>query len=199
VTAEGHDAAAGPPDVPEQQLQQRRRADHLDAVGVLGPGDGVAERRRSLRAGVGGQRLGDFQEGLLWAAGDALDHLRCVPREVPPNDLEDAARVLERLVTLGRWLEQRPHQVVIGRPRWRGLGLALLTWLALLAGRDRLLAGLGRRRRAALIAHLGLLVLPGLVVVLAQEAVDRIAGVLHQAGEDAVQILGVLEAVLDDG
>ena len=54
VAAQGQDAAARPADVAEQQLQDRRRADHLRARGVLGPADGVTERGRALAAGVAG-------------------------------------------------------------------------------------------------------------------------------------------------
>src|SRR5207248_11576567 len=52
VAAKREDAAAGPPDVAEQQLDDRRRADDLHTGGVLGPADGVAEGRRALRTGV---------------------------------------------------------------------------------------------------------------------------------------------------
>ena len=50
VAAQGEDAAARPADVAEQQLQDRRRADHLHAGRVLRPADGVADRRRAVRA-----------------------------------------------------------------------------------------------------------------------------------------------------
>ena len=90
----------GPADVAEQQLQDRARADHLHAGGVLRPADRVAERGRALAAGVGDQRLGDALELLLRDAADALDHLGRVAREVALEQAEHAARVLERLVAL---------------------------------------------------------------------------------------------------
>ena len=65
VAAQRHDAAARPADVAEQKLQQRAGADDLDAVGVLRPGDGVGERRRPVRAGVGQDRLGDLEKRFL--------------------------------------------------------------------------------------------------------------------------------------
>ena len=44
MPAQGHDPAAGPADVAEQRLQDRRGPDVLHADRVLGPADGVAER-----------------------------------------------------------------------------------------------------------------------------------------------------------
>jgi hypothetical protein len=53
---------AGASDVAQQQLQQRRAADDLHAVGVLRPGHGVGNRTRALGAGVVQQGLGHAQE-----------------------------------------------------------------------------------------------------------------------------------------
>ena len=50
VAAQRQDPAAGPPDVAEQQLDDRRGADVLHADGVLGPADRVARSARSARA-----------------------------------------------------------------------------------------------------------------------------------------------------
>ena len=50
VAAQGEDAAAGPADVAEQQLQDRRGADHLHAGRVLRPADGVADGAGAVRA-----------------------------------------------------------------------------------------------------------------------------------------------------
>jgi len=102
--------AARASDVAEQQLEQRGAADDLRAVRVLGPGHRVGERGRLVGAGGVQQRLGDLQEGLLRTAGDALDQLGRVTREVALDDLEDAARVLERVVAERRRFEQRLHQ-----------------------------------------------------------------------------------------
>ena len=104
MAAQREDAAAGPPNVAEQQLQDRRRADVLHADGVLRPADGIAEGGGALASGVRRDRLGDAQEDVLWRAADLLDQLRRVAREVALEDLEDAARVLERLVAWRRGL-----------------------------------------------------------------------------------------------
>src|SRR3712207_6682029 len=69
---------------------------------MLGPADGVAERRGLLAPGVLADGLGDLEEGFLRAAGHALDHLRGVPGEVTLEDLERATGVLERWVVRAR-------------------------------------------------------------------------------------------------
>jgi hypothetical protein len=57
--------AAGAPYVPEEELQDGCGADDLDALGVLGPADRVAQRRRPLARRVLADGLGDRQERLL--------------------------------------------------------------------------------------------------------------------------------------
>ena len=57
VAAQRDDAAAGPPDVAEQELDDRRGADQLDADRVLRPADRVDERAGPLAAGVVAERL----------------------------------------------------------------------------------------------------------------------------------------------
>src|SRR5690348_8020263 len=98
MAAQREDTAAGPSDVAEQQLQDRRRADVLHADGVLRPADGVAEGGGALAPGVRRDRLGDAQEDVLRRPADLFDELWRIAREVALEDLEDAARMLERLV-----------------------------------------------------------------------------------------------------
>ena len=52
VAAQGEDAAAGPPDVAEQQLQDGGGADDLHADRVLRPADGIGDVRCPVAAGV---------------------------------------------------------------------------------------------------------------------------------------------------
>ena len=101
VPAQGDDAAARAPDVAEQELEDRPRADHLDPGGVVRPAHGVAEGGGLLAARVGDERLRDLAEELGRDAADALDHLGRVAREVAPQHVDDAARVLQRRVRLG--------------------------------------------------------------------------------------------------
>ena len=100
VPAQRHDPAAGAAHVAQQRLQDRRRPDVLGAHAVLGPADRVDERRRPVAAAVGGDPLGHLRERLRLDAADLGDHLRRVAGEVPLEHLEDAARVLQRLVAL---------------------------------------------------------------------------------------------------
>src|SRR5699024_2033123 len=93
-----HDPAPGPPDVAEQQLEDRRGADVLHADRVLGPADRVTERRGAVTTGVLRQRPGHSEEVVDGHTAGALHHLGRVPAEVPFEDLEDAAGVLQRVV-----------------------------------------------------------------------------------------------------
>src|SRR5204863_236038 len=98
VTAEGHDPAAWPADVAEEELDQARGADELHAGGVLGPAHGVHEGARLVAAGVRDERIGDLDEQLLRGAADLLHQLGRVARVVALEDLEHGARVVEGLV-----------------------------------------------------------------------------------------------------
>ena len=102
VAAQGQDPSAGPTHVPEQRLHDRRGADVLHPHGVVRPADRVGERAGPLAAAVVAQGLGDLAEQLLRDPTGALDHLRRVAGVVPLQQLEDAARVLERLVAVRR-------------------------------------------------------------------------------------------------
>ena len=90
----------GRPMLPEQQLEDRRGPDVLHADRVLGPADRVAEGGGALAPEFAQSASATLQEQLARHAADLLHHLRRVAREVPLQDLEDAARVLERLVAL---------------------------------------------------------------------------------------------------
>src|SRR6185437_3023208 len=64
--------------------------------------DGVAEGRRAVAARVGADGLGHLQEDLFRRAADLLDKLWRVARVVALENLEDAVRVLQRLVARRR-------------------------------------------------------------------------------------------------
>ena len=116
------------------------RADHLHAGRVLGPADGVDDRRGPLAAGVVAEQLGDADELLGRAAADLGDDLGRVAGEVPPEDLQDAARVLQ---ASGREAARRP-----ARPSCRPRRLRA-TWPRP-SGRGRgCLLALARRARSA--------------------------------------------------
>ena len=65
---------------------------------MLRPADGVGERGGPFAPAVAHDRLGDLQPRLLRRPAHALDHLRRVASEVPAQDVEDAARVLQRRI-----------------------------------------------------------------------------------------------------
>ena len=107
VAPERHDPAAGPAHVAEQELEQGAAADHLRAVGVLGPPDGVGPPGGPVPPRVLQHRLGHLEERLLGATGYLLHHLGRVPAEVALHYLEHATRVPEGLVALGRRFPER--------------------------------------------------------------------------------------------
>ena len=112
VPAQRHDPAARPAHVAEQQLDDRRGADVLDADRVLRPADRVAERARPLAAGVRRRAPRRRARKSLDAAAAGLgDELRRVAAVVLLQELEDAARVLERRVLLRRLAVLEPAAV----------------------------------------------------------------------------------------
>src|SRR5581483_6587046 len=100
VAPQRQDATAWSADVAEQELQDRGRPNGLDAGRVLRPTDRVAPRGRAVATRGATDCLGDAVEQRRRDAADLLNHLRRVAREVPPQHLEHAARVLQRLVAL---------------------------------------------------------------------------------------------------
>jgi len=62
VAAQREDAAPGTADVPQQELEDCRCADHLHARGVLRPPHRVAEGRRALAARVLDETLRHLEE-----------------------------------------------------------------------------------------------------------------------------------------
>ena len=175
VTAQRHDAAAGATHVAQQQLEDRRGADELRAQGVLGPAQRVGEAGRALAAGVLRDCVGEVVEVLDGDAAGLLHHLRGVAGVVAAQDLEHRVRVLQRLVLL-----ELPRV-------------------------QRLTAGPGRLRpRRALVLLLLVVALPlrvavGAVGTLVRPGVDVVLpGLRVEAGEQAVEVLGVLEVLVDE-
>ncbi len=182
VAAQRLDTAAGAPDVPQQKLEHTGRPDELGAGRMLGPAHRVDERAGALAPGIPCQRLAHLQERLAWHPTGPLDHLGGVAGVVPLEDLVDAAGVLQRRVL-----------------RCAGVGLGAARPMRLGVTRHHL--RLGRAVPEALVVQLldvarrrldvGAFVLPALGVVLPP--------LLVQAGEDAVEILGVAEVLADQG
>src|SRR5206468_8469465 len=175
VAAKRHYAAAGAADVAEQELDDRGRADVLHADGVLRPPHRVDERAGALAAGIPADLLAEPEELVDCAAARVGGELRRVPGVVTPDDLEHAARVLQRLVPLRR--------VAVVEMR----AAAALSHLLSLV--PRALETLFTLARSAVRLHP--LVAPRRDVVLALVGIPP--------GEEAVELVGVAELVGDDG
>ena len=164
VPAQGHDPAAGPADVAEQQLDDRRGADVLHADRVLGPADRVARTRRCAR-GRSSRTAPRRPRGTARCGTphDLLDHLRRVAADSAAQQLEDAARVLQR--------RGRPRAARRARAGCRAR-----------RGPAHRLAAASRSPARPTSARIAL-VLPGVDVVGAASRVP--------AGEQPVEVLGV--------
>ena len=101
VTALGVHAAARPPHVAEQELEQCGRANELATGRVLRQPDRVNDRHHLVGPAGLADDLGDLEELLLGNAGDRRDHRGREPRVVLAHELKHRARVLEVHVPLG--------------------------------------------------------------------------------------------------
>src|SRR4029077_19045629 len=94
-------AAAGPADISEQKLQNRRSANDLHAFGMLRPADGITDRRGFILTGCCNERVCDFLKKCRRDATNLLDHLRRVAREMPFQFLENTLRILQSEIAFG--------------------------------------------------------------------------------------------------
>src|SRR3989454_9120014 len=100
VAAEGDDAAARAPDIPQDELQHAEGTDLLHAVRRLVELQRVRDRRRLVGPRGRAVDVGDLEEQLLRDAADPLDHLRGVAAVLPAQALEHAVRIAKRRVLL---------------------------------------------------------------------------------------------------
>ncbi len=100
VAAEGEDAATGSAHVAQEELQNCGAANDLDAGGVVGPAYGIADRGGFFGAAGFAKSLGDVEEGVFGDSTVLLDQFRSVACEVPAQNLEDTAGVLQGGVLL---------------------------------------------------------------------------------------------------
>ena len=122
VPAQRIDAAAGPSDVAEQELQHRGGADDLRPEGVLRPPDRIDDRGDLLHVAVGANRreqVGRSQKLIARDAGDPLDHLRRVARVVLLQQLKHAPRMLQRCIVRDSRRQGR-HPSRLRAPRFGG-------------------------------------------------------------------------------
>ena len=176
MPAQRQDAAAGAADVAQQQLQDRRGADVLHADRVLGPADGVDERAGALAARSCAPAPRTPRRNCSCGTPQvSLHHLGGVAGEVPLEHLEDAARVLQRLV-------------------------ALAACSPLLAARRPCALVLPASRSARARRSLALVAPPGRRGLAAPRTATRVvgAGLGVEAGEQPVEVLGVPEVLAQD-
>src|SRR5215204_5331256 len=157
---------------------------------MLRPADRVAQRRGLLPSRVLGQGPGYLEESLLRGAADLLDHLGRVPGEVALEDLEHAARVLQRHV---------------GRARHAGMHLPALALAGLANDASLAPPDGGVIDRVALVTPARGVVLFALLVPAGEQA--RGVGILEVVGDDRgrvgvdldvlLEVLLVLEDVVD--
>src|SRR5918994_1614888 len=157
---------------------------------MLRPADRVAERRGLLPPRILGQGPGYLEESLLRGAADLLDHLGRVPGEVALEDLEHAARVLQRHV---------------GRPRHTGMHLPALSLTGLAHYASLAPPDGGVIDRVSLVTPARRVVLFALLVPAGEQA--RGVGLLEVLGDYGgrvgvdldvlLEILLVLEDVVD--
>ena len=95
VPPERHNSTARPPDVAEQQLNDRRRPDILHAHRMLGPADRVTESAGFVPAGIVAERFRHLEEQVFRNTAGRFDDLGRVAGEMPLQDLEHAFRMLQ--------------------------------------------------------------------------------------------------------
>src|SRR5262249_54643147 len=84
-----------------QQLQYRRGANDLHALGVLRPANGITNCRGLVRTRCLYKRIGDLMEQRRRNATHLLHHLRSVAREMTFQFLENASWILQLQIVLG--------------------------------------------------------------------------------------------------
>ena len=188
----------GRPMLPSSSCSSAQQPIICGAVGVLGPGHRVRPGRWSGRAPSWRGSSRRPLEHVAGAARHLLDHLRRVAAEVALDDLEDAARMLQRLVALRRRLQQRPDQrrrTAVARAAAgaaRRLPSRTAAWLFADCARAGRTPAPGRR---AVLPR----VLPGRAVVLQAVVRPFRRAPLYPSGRRRRrQVLGVLEVVVDD-
>ncbi len=185
MAAQGHNAAARPAHVAEQQLQDAGSAYDLHAGGVLRPAQRVGNASGPLASGVGAEQFRDAHKLFRLAAAHLGNDLRRVAGEVPAQNLHNAARMLQGRVALC------VCHVLVRRGIWFAAAILGVAMRAVLAR--------GLRLRRMLRTVLLRVAVPGLLV--APMALLGIIGLvlLVEAAKHPCQIFGIPETFVDDG
>src|SRR3954447_108186 len=102
MAPQGQNTATVPPDVAQQQLQNRRSSDHLRPYAMLGKAHGIADSGGFVATAVSRHRFGYFQKDFFGSTADLLDHLGSIAAVMLLHYLEDRLRVAEGHILLGR-------------------------------------------------------------------------------------------------
>ena len=180
VAAQGVHAAARFADVPQQELHDAEHPDVLDAYRVLGLAHGVHDATGLVGRACRAELVVDPEQQILANAGDPTHGVGCVAREVAPQQLEDALRILERSVHAGD-SRLRLNPRVVSRALRATAPRLIAPAASVVVAAAHLSAGDPRHFLTA--AHLGVLTVQGHEV---------------QTREDPVQVGGRLEVLVDD-
>ena len=202
----GVDAAAGPADVAEQQLDEADAPDDLHPGDVVGETDGIDDAADLLRHAGGAEHVGDLGELVHRHAGDLGDLLRCVAGVVGLHQREDAAGVLQGRIGLGVGHRRRGRRLTAGRRRRaaRRRPGRRAERLSAARGSGRLSPGLCRSRRRpgrqALVVPRGRVVGPLRLVVAREQPVVELVALGHDERGVGVQldVVLVVQLVLED-
>src|SRR5690348_16195779 len=100
MAAQGKNPASGPADVAEKQLKNSGGTDHLHAVRVLRPAHCVTDSGRARGPRGGAESLGEALENIGANTAHSLQHFRGVSVQMAFQNLEYAAGMAQRQVTL---------------------------------------------------------------------------------------------------
>src|ERR1700733_4835196 len=100
VAAQRHNASARPAHISQQELQNRRATNSLNAGGVLGPSDGITNGSRLFRARGFAIRLGGVEERFPGDPAVLFHHFGSVSRKMLLQKLEHAPRMLQGVILI---------------------------------------------------------------------------------------------------
>ncbi len=180
MAAQGHNTAARPAHVAQQQLQDAGGAYDLHAGGVLRPAQRVGDASGPLASGVGAEQIRDAQKLFRLAAAHLGNDLRRVALEVPAKDLHYAARMLQR------WIAGHVCSVFVRRSMGFAATVHGVTTRVVRPVRLRRVILRRATVRGLLEAPMALLGIIGFVL-------------LVEAAKQPCEIFGVPETFLDDG
>src|SRR3954467_3885480 len=104
MAAKSQNAAAGPANVPQQQLQDCRRSDDLDTIRMLRPSHRIADCSGFIGARSRRKGLGNFNKFLFGNSAGAFNQLRRI-----------AGKMFFQYLKYAAWMGQRGIIFVLAR------------------------------------------------------------------------------------